>query len=61
MENNNSIDLAINESKEQIQWAEHEIRKLMQRIEHYENIKEFHSVVINELIGADQNDALRCN
>ena len=53
MENNNSIDLAINESKEQIQWAEHEIRRLMQRIEDYENIKEFHNGVINELIGAD--------
>ena len=53
MENENSIDLSIKVSKEQIQWAEHEIRKLMQRIEHYENIKEFHNGVINELIGAD--------
>ena len=53
MEKNDKIDLAINESKEQIQWAESEIRKLMQRIEHYENIKEFHNSVINELIGAD--------
>ena len=53
MEKNDKIDLAINESKEQIQWAECEIRKLMQRIEHYENIKEFHNSVINVLIGAD--------